>query len=88
MKENIEHQIETKETNEPKEKTIKHIILSGGGIAGFSYYGALKETAKQGLWDINNIKTSIGIDKFLSESHSFFNFFLNFNNGKLESSQF
>jgi predicted acylesterase/phospholipase RssA len=61
--ENIEDQIEQKDQEEikdQKEKTIKHIILSGGGIAGFSYYGALKETAKQGLWDIHNIQTFYG----------------------------
>jgi len=40
--------------------TIKHIVMSGGGIAGFSFYGTLKESSKQGLWNIDNIKTIYG----------------------------
>ena len=41
----------------PKETVIKHIVISGGGITGFTAYGILKESAKEGFWDINNIKT-------------------------------
>lgn len=40
--------------------TIKHLVISGGGIAGFSFYGALREFQKQGIWDIHNIKTIYG----------------------------
>lgn len=50
----------TEEINEVETKIIKHIVISGGGIAGFSYYGALKDMSKMGLWDINNIKTIYG----------------------------
>lgn len=39
---------------------IKHIVISGGGIAGFSYYGALRESAKKGIWNINNIESIYG----------------------------
>jgi predicted acylesterase/phospholipase RssA len=39
---------------------IKHIVTSGGGVAGFIFYGALKESNKQGMWDIDNIKTMHG----------------------------
>ena len=42
------------------EKKIKHIVISGGGIAGFSFYGALRETEKNGLWNINDIQTMYG----------------------------
>lgn len=43
-----------------EEPNIKHIVISGGGIAGFSFYGALRESAKNGVWDIQNIKTIYG----------------------------
>ena len=38
--------------------TIKHLVISGGGATGLSYYGALKQTNKEGKWNIENI-TSI-----------------------------
>lgn len=36
---------------------IKHLVISGGGAAGFSYYGVLKQTQIKGLWYPENIKT-------------------------------
>ena len=36
---------------------IKHLVISGGGAAGFSYYGVLKQTQLRGLWFSENIKT-------------------------------
>ena len=36
---------------------IKHLVISGGGAAGFSYYGVLKQTQMRGLWNSENIKT-------------------------------
>lgn len=43
---------------------IKHLVISGGGIWGLTCYGALKETEKSGLWNIENIEsiysTSVG----------------------------
>ena len=39
---------------------IKHIVLSGGGAQGFSFYGFLRETNKAGFWDLKNIKTIHG----------------------------
>jgi predicted acylesterase/phospholipase RssA len=42
------------------ENTIKHIVISGGGITGFSFYGALKESNEQGRWSIDNIQTIYG----------------------------
>jgi len=43
---------------------IKHLVISGGGIAGFSFYGALRESHKKGLWNMDNIEslhgTSVG----------------------------
>ena len=36
---------------------IKHLVISGGGAAGFSYYGVLKQTQMRGLWHSENIKT-------------------------------
>ena len=47
-----------------EEKSIKHLVVSGGGTYGLSAYGALRELSKRGFWDISNIKschaTSIG----------------------------
>jgi NTE family protein len=47
-----------------EEKSIKHLVVSGGGTYGLSAYGALRELSKKGFWDISNIKschaTSIG----------------------------
>ena len=44
--------------------TIKHLVLSGGGPAGFSLYGALSNLSKEKYWylkDIENIYgTSVG----------------------------
>ncbi len=43
---------------------IEHLVISGGGQTGFTFYGVLRESAKQGFWDIQNIKsmyaTSVG----------------------------
>lgn len=44
--------------------TIKNIIISGGGIAGIAFYGALKHLATRDVWNVDNIEhiyaTSIG----------------------------
>lgn len=40
--------------------TIKHLVLSGGGPAGFVTYGVLRELHKHGFWDISNIKSIYG----------------------------
>jgi len=37
--------------------TIKHLVLSGGGAAGFTVYGALKYLNKAKFFDISNIKS-------------------------------
>jgi predicted acylesterase/phospholipase RssA len=39
---------------------IKHIVISGGGPTGLSFYGVLKETHNQGLWSFENIQTIYG----------------------------
>lgn len=52
---------EIEETEESKETpNIRHMVLSGGGAQGLSFYGFLRETNKAGLWDIRNIKTIHG----------------------------
>jgi len=51
---------------------IKHLVISGGGAAGFSFYGALKHSHDCGIWNIADIEriysTSAGsiISVFLS----------------------
>jgi patatin-like phospholipase/acyl hydrolase len=43
---------------------IRHLVISGGGVFGFSCFGAIRETCRLGLLDINNINsihaTSVG----------------------------
>ena len=46
------------ETEDPK---IHHLVLSGGGGIGFAYYGALRESHKDGFWNIDDIQTMHGI---------------------------
>jgi len=43
-----------------KNKTIKHLVISGGGPAGFSFYGAIKECHCQRLWTLENIESMYG----------------------------
>ena len=40
--------------------TIRHLVISGGGTLGFSYYGILKESNEMELWKYDNIKTIYG----------------------------
>tara|TARA_A100001015_G_scaffold318119_1_gene436994 strand:- start:664 stop:1545 length:882 start_codon:yes stop_codon:yes gene_type:complete len=44
--------------------TIKNLVLSGGGPAGFSIYGAVSNLSKESYWNLKNIEniygTSIG----------------------------
>jgi len=40
--------------------TIKHLVISGGGPAGFFTYGAARCLAKHDFWNIKNIKTIYG----------------------------
>lgn len=42
-------------------KKIRHLVLSGGGGAGWAFYGALRESNKAGFWDIKDIKTTHGV---------------------------
>jgi len=42
------------------EPVCKHIVISGGAETGFSFYGALRESSKRNLWNIENIKTIYG----------------------------
>jgi predicted acylesterase/phospholipase RssA len=39
---------------------IKHLVISGGGINGFTFYGALRETERKKIWHIDNIETIYG----------------------------
>jgi predicted acylesterase/phospholipase RssA len=42
-------------TTQSPTKTIKHIVISGGGETGFAYYGTFRESNLRGFWDIKNI---------------------------------
>lgn len=43
---------------------VKNLVISGGGIAGFTFYGALKQLQLNEIWHIDNIEniyaTSVG----------------------------
>jgi len=43
-----------------KRKTIKHIVMSGGGAMGFAYYGSLRESHQKGIWKHADIETIYG----------------------------
>jgi len=43
-----------------EENVIKHIVISGGGVTGLAFYGALRESNKKSIWNIKNIKTVYG----------------------------
>lgn len=56
-------QMENEEHNEKINNdvsTIKHIVISGGDVTGFSFYGVLRESAKKNIWNIDNIETIYG----------------------------
>jgi len=40
---------------------IRHLVLSGGGGTGIAYYGALRESHKDGFWNINDIQSIHGV---------------------------
>jgi predicted acylesterase/phospholipase RssA len=39
---------------------IKHLVITGGGIAGIIAYSVLRETCKSGIWNIDNIESIYG----------------------------
>ena len=44
----------------PSPIPIKHLIISGGGESGFSFYTALRESNKTGFWKIEDIESMYG----------------------------
>ena len=40
--------------------TIKHLVISGGGPAGFLTYGAARHLSKENFWALSNIETIYG----------------------------
>jgi predicted acylesterase/phospholipase RssA len=54
----MEKEIDIK--NIEKKSVIKHIVISGGGGTGFTYYGILKETNRLEHWNIDNIQSIYG----------------------------
>jgi predicted acylesterase/phospholipase RssA len=47
-------------TSTDNPKKIKHIVCSGGGVTGFSFYGVLRESNKAGIWNFGDIETIFG----------------------------
>lgn len=44
----------------PPDRTIRHLVISGGGINGLSYYGALRDSCIAGVWHPSNIRSVYG----------------------------
>ena len=44
-------------SSEENKTKIKHIVCSGGGHNGFTFYGILRELNKRGFWKIEDIET-------------------------------
>lgn len=40
--------------------TIRHLCISGGGIAGLTFYGILREAHNQKFWKLDDIQTMFG----------------------------
>jgi predicted acylesterase/phospholipase RssA len=62
---NVTHSAnDLKDSKDLRPLPIKHLVIAGGGVCGFSIYGALRESHKDGFWNINNIEsiysTSVG----------------------------
>jgi NTE family protein len=43
-----------------KKNKIKHLVISGGGPTGISFYGVLRELNNNGIWKIEDIETMYG----------------------------
>jgi predicted acylesterase/phospholipase RssA len=52
-----DHSNQTTPKQMPCPTTIRHLVISGGGEMGFSFYSALRESNKSGFWNIENIET-------------------------------
>jgi predicted acylesterase/phospholipase RssA len=39
---------------------IKHLVITGGGIAGITAYSILRESHNSGIWNIENIESIYG----------------------------
>ena len=50
----------TVEEKQVSVKKIKHIICSGGGVTGLSFYGALRNLNTKGIWNIEDIESIYG----------------------------
>lgn len=57
---NSETAKEAKENPNPSPPTIKHIVCSGGGVTGLTFYGILKTTHQHKIWDLKHIKSIYG----------------------------
>lgn len=44
----------------PRPATIKHLVMAGGGSFGFIGYGALRESQRMGIWNMENIESMYG----------------------------
>jgi len=44
----------------PIKPKIRHIVCSGGGVTGFSFYGMLKACHSRNLWKFDDIETIYG----------------------------
>lgn len=52
--------MENENIKQVKKRQIKHLVISGGGVTGFSAYGVLRESNKAGFWHNDNIESIYG----------------------------
>lgn len=48
---------EKNDTENKSKPLIKHLVISGGGTTGLSFYSILRDSNKYGFWNIDNIET-------------------------------
>uniref|UniRef100_A0A6C0DRR2 PNPLA domain-containing protein n=1 Tax=viral metagenome TaxID=1070528 RepID=A0A6C0DRR2_9ZZZZ len=58
--EDIELVENTEPDNDNNIEKIRHLVISGGGVNILSFYGAIREANKKGVWDISNITSIYG----------------------------
>jgi predicted acylesterase/phospholipase RssA len=56
----IKKQKKQKKQKKKAKPMIKHIVLSGGGVCGFAFYTALRESFREGFWNYDDLQTIYG----------------------------
>ena len=60
MADSLTHKKKEEKKEDKKKDKIKHLVISGGGPAGFLTYGALKQLAIRNFWRLSDLKSIYG----------------------------